>query len=749
MPECSAEQNPGQNEEAEQANKQKEPKTPEIADASTAVGVSLKQHVRQDDAVREEAMRSFILDRFLPAAKAVAADHESSMSVASRNRVLAPFSSMPQPTHKAPSSNRIKSRAQPPSNAFEGVSPSRSLHSKQQEKGRFHSHDSMKSCGFFCVGLKTALFRAHRTVSASARTISRSKGRASRPSIHVKIAREDNNSTSSDEKEAVVQKVKPMEQGIHKQWSALTSASISYSPSSPTTATFQGSSPSYAASVKENFPRDGSASVGGSPVHSITSSGSTPLQNQSGKCSLKGSALHHQNGRHNFIGSPLHDHIGVASLGGTPLHEQAVATSLGVTVPEDQGDTCNLGGTPLPDHARGTPLHDQAGGTSLKGTPLHDQAGGINMNNSPLQDQAGRTSSKSSPAHDYTVKSQSPGQDQDGTEDDEPPFYDALSGFNSVRSTTGNVTSYTVGSPKSQNEAFGFPSDWTNDEAGFTDASSHFETPRASTSEYKSVGSDAGYGREGWQSQKSLGVKTSSLSQRVGKVLRLETGREQEGMHDKDNPNSHLSREQGASADPVYVTELQQRHKQQQLDSRKESSSRMMRRPSLENMNGICPSNTSPPIFPAKCQNNMPNGREKWASANNMGWPLGISSCHSGIQRNCSQEQQKSYDRFVPGLNMPSPPLPPSPTGSWLEKAITMNASKPSPLATLQQKDKTKTVSARKKLEFLSTDAAVAELRWEDVVKGSQMQPGHSRFSEELHHHHHPSNLNALKPLRL
>lgn len=80
------------------------------------------------------------------------------------------------------------------------------------------------------------------------------------------------------------------------------------------------------------------------------------------------------------------------------------------------------------------------------------------------------------------------------------------------------------------------------------------------------------------------------------------------------------------------------------------------------------------------------------------------------------------YQASSPAAVLLSPPLPKSPTQSWLGKAIPLSTKCPSPLSRMHR-------APPPKQENPPEDS-----KWEAIVKGSHVQPGHLRFSEELHH---------------
>lgn len=117
-------------------------------------------------------------------------------------------------------------------------------------------------------------------------------------------------------------------------------------------------------------------------------------------------------------------------------------------------------------------------------------------------------------------------------------------------------------------------------------------------------------------------------------------------------------------------------------------------------------------------------------------WPTPIlfdrvaipSSRLSAIQK--WQESMGDYNckPSSPGALL-SPPLPKSPTQSWLGRAIPLSAKGRSPLSHMHS-------AAHPKKENSPEDP-----KWEAIVKGSHVQPGHLRFSEELLHQSHNATM--------
>lgn len=162
------------------------PTTPKVATARASLeSVSLEQHLQHSDTGREEAMQSFILERFLPAAKAMATDHDRTVYTASKHHALKPSMtshvSIPKSTKNTSRLHSIPSA----SSASKGVTWS------SQDEDETDDEGPTKSSGFFCVGLKTAISRVHKVVQPSAHSMSRSKCRAAPLSSHEAISVEE------------------------------------------------------------------------------------------------------------------------------------------------------------------------------------------------------------------------------------------------------------------------------------------------------------------------------------------------------------------------------------------------------------------------------------------------------------------------------------------------------------------------------------------------------------------------------
>eukprot|EP00249_Psilotum_nudum_P020349 c27662_g1_i2 orf=627-2831(+) len=116
------------------------------------------------------------------------------------------------------------------------------------------------------------------------------------------------------------------------------------------------------------------------------------------------------------------------------------------------------------------------------------------------------------------------------------------------------------------------------------------------------------------------------------------------------------------------------------------------------------------------------NRLKTWSASKQKGWPFGIS----GKLSVASPREKACVDTADSALDALSPPLPKSPTESWLLKTLPSKGSKSSslPMSNLG------TATIKYQLGSLSGPAA----RWEILVKGSHVQPGHLRFSEELLH---------------
>ncbi|KAI5071519.1 hypothetical protein GOP47_0013770 [Adiantum capillus-veneris] len=643
----------------------------DISNQSARMEVSLLEHLRQDHTDRgEPSMPNFIMHRFLPAAQEIAAMEQESFIalIASRNRAAA-VCPLPSRSQRPSVAHRIKKRAY---SSSKGFTTTGLMHAKQQEDAM-----SLKSCGFFCLGLKSALFRAHR----SALSATRKTSWTSHVAGHAKVSDKGSSPRGSKNK---------------GQPEAMEAGSYFYSPSR-TSSKFHETPRRHAMKCQETSIREGHSSVK-----------SKPLYSQLGKLDAAGNLDEHTE----LSGNAELRLVGMVSKRQESNTKEDSAESFPGCIASNRQEgtlkegmgTHSLTSSVSHDHARNLYVHDHVN-ADITGSPKQVHRDAMKAISCPEQDQA---------SQDGDVEQDQAWQESHSNKDGESPFFDALSRLNSVKST---ASFYTFGSPASQYDNVGLQNEWgMKDESGSIDAASEFETPRASISENNSMLTPSQV-----ENKAPMNSEPSSLSQRFGKVLKLET-------------HEHMSvpgwRSGPSGKHPCFedISMLQA------SDWRVESFSRM-NHVSLDRKYPLSPKTVSP-IFPAKCQ-----------SGSALGWPLGISSYQSNRLESSPDliDQDNKMQQYVPGLHIPSPPLPPSPKGSWLGKAMAKNASNTSPLATVQQKYKV--ASARRKLDFLVANEN-SEKRWEDVVKGSQVQTGHLRFSEELHQHH-PLNHSEIQPLKL
>eukprot|EP00250_Pteridium_aquilinum_P017970 c23873_g1_i2 orf=592-2913(-) len=643
------------------------PTLPEVAIARPSVeSLSLEQHLHDhcDAGQKEAAMQSFILERFLPAAKAVAADHDCAFYTTKSSATMpssTPYSPKRNSTKNTlPLLSVIKSRSPSTLNASKSVtwSPLPVCQDVCETESFEHEAEApTKSCGSFCVGLKTALSRVHKVVHTSAYS---NKSRAKLSS---------HGTSSDEEEEGVVSKVKVLAQSTQKQRSAHTLASMSFPSSSVTSVTlddwssrFMATSRSSMATSRSGFRKGDGNIIDNSPADSLTSSNSAPLRNQSVKSHSSSPNTPTQRppptdntDQNNSMRPPMNakQTPGEISLEGRLLHNASRQTASGSSSqdPASRADSkacCNV-------------VEGTSGGASLEGRSQRN-AFRRTTSGSSLQGPAGRAGSEGSLVHCNAGEGAL--KDRDCTEDDdEHEFHDALNRFD----TPGDATPLADKSPNTQKAS-------------------------------------------GLEQEEEEGEESSAHHASAGSVL--------------------------------HATAAKQKPGQARVDSGKESCS--------QKMNGVYSVHPSsaPPILKLQCTTS--NGNKQWASPSVLGWPLGFTRFQSDIKTTFSQEHAKHDDRFVASprfaSNVSSPPVPPSPAaGSWLGKAMALKASKPSTLATLQQKETS--ASVKKNLEFILLDAK-KEVRWEDVVKGSQMHSEQFRLSEEIRHSH-PSNRSAMKPLRL
>lgn len=330
---------------------------------------------------------------------------------------------------------------------------------------------------------------------------------------------------------------------------------------------------------------------------------------------------------------------------------------------------------------------------------------------------------------------------------DEPnEFYDASSRFGSRGSTPSRIHLN-----RSMSKDSSIPDD-------FLDATSTpFESPRTSVSDIRYAISNAEHTEFSPSKASKVGASarpTSKLSKRVGKSLWVETREINAAVKVDAISNDELK---GFISGEIYTTSNESdlllskkevngtRRKCVSGDQASSSTSeakRQYKRGASRSVNSKSSSHAIAvtPVFPSKCQKNRSiasaSGLPQQISTGNMadiGWPLGISGYPPLKTSTKGKEESKERGATKGENNMvvPSPPLPPSPAGgSWLRKALSSNTH--SRLAGLH--------AVAKKVESIPRPGN----KWEDIVKGSHVQPGHLRFSEELHHHP-PSNSTSSK----
>ncbi|MCO5568227.1 hypothetical protein L7F22_021923 [Adiantum nelumboides] len=628
-------------------------------------GVSLEQHLQQGDAGREEAMQSFILERFLPAAKTVAADYDRTMYCAGRHPIPASSSTIWQSSSTLKAASVHSKRNPSKLYASKNVTWSHSV--CEDDEGyddSVRSEIPTTSCRFFCAGLKSAMSRPHNIARTSAQAVLKNKSRGTLSSSH---------GTSSEEDD-LLPKVKVMMQGTKKQMGIFESAPTSF-PSSSSSITTQDAVPRSAAYQNTSFA--------GGPVGNHMESNTRPSLNRCIKCNAS-SSLHQTPKK----GPPSCDSIA----------SQQSVQNLRCVYSGNGVDVCR-------NHFN-TQQQTQAG---LK---VNDYCH-WNAPSPPV-------SSKDLPSQAEDIKegpgvSESALKDRFCSEDDELEFYDASSKFDTSNPIQSDAH-------PSQNAQVSLLSD------------------------------------------EHVLVETDLPCIREGGILSFDA--------DCEGQVEAPRRDQPENNDKESSVVLQ--------------SSRLTYRQGNAQSSNIERSSMS--FLYGK---NTPHKYDKSSSSPKPGWPLGISSFQAGTRKARPQETKKFSDdcvantksqaakmaeerwtldgrcltdsnivcaiteeetnhcercvaktRFSPDVL--APPDPPSPTtSSWLGKVLASKASKPSYLTTLGRD--AKLVSAQK-LDFILPSERRKELRWEDVVKGSQMHPEHFSFSEEIRHHH-SANQVAMKPL--
>jgi len=128
------------------------------------------------------------------------------------------------------------------------------------------------------------------------------------------------------------------------------------------------------------------------------------------------------------------------------------------------------------------------------------------------------------------------------------------------------------------------------------------------------------------------------------------------------------------------------------------------------------------------------------------GWPLRISTkCvellaenKSLVPLNAKSESYVSASGSPPPL---SPPLPKSPSESWLWRAMPRT---PSPSSRMSRLSGLRSPLGKQQQ---GSEASITDPKWETIVKSTYTRPGHLRFSEELNRQASPRILRRSGPL--
>lgn len=128
------------------------------------------------------------------------------------------------------------------------------------------------------------------------------------------------------------------------------------------------------------------------------------------------------------------------------------------------------------------------------------------------------------------------------------------------------------------------------------------------------------------------------------------------------------------------------------------------------------------------------------------GWPLRISTkCVELLSENKSLVPLNAKsENYVSSTGSPpplSPPLPKSPSESWLWRAMPRT---PSPNSRLSRLSGLRSPLGKQQQ---GSEASFADPKWETIVKSTYTQPGHLRFSEELNRQASPSSFRGSGPL--
>ncbi|KAH7421401.1 hypothetical protein KP509_13G055500 [Ceratopteris richardii] len=320
-------------------------------------------------------------------------------------------------------------------------------------------------------------------------------------------------------------------------------------------------------------------------------------------------------------------------------------------------------------------------------------------------------------------------------DDEANEFYDASSRFGSRNSTPSRVH---LNRSMSR--------DWSQVDEFLDAASSPFETPRNSVSYSSPSTAERGI----WRKRPA-----SKLSKRTGKALWVDT--DEVKSTDTTEALSSISMKQfysgeqfPTSKESLNLASPQSRTHIQYQERRCMSSNQINAAASQHGMSyrrafsgsKTCSSGTNAipvtPIFPSKCQKNRmmasASGLPRQILTENMldvGWPLGLSGYPlQKISTKSKAESKPKKGWNASAVVVPCPPLPPSPAGgSWLRKALSSGSLNQAPSLLAKKSPIPNSPNSSRSSHQNNNDN-----KWEDIVKGSHIQPGHLRFSEELQH---------------
>ncbi|KAH7295765.1 hypothetical protein KP509_27G064500 [Ceratopteris richardii] len=730
--------------------------------------VSIEQHLQRNHAGRDESMQDFILQRFLPAAKAVAEDHDCTAYSPGKHH-LSPMSSTTSRSsfRKAiPKADYVHEKKNTSSPTSAGVSKtvtwSPRLSSNEEGDSESVEHvASTKNCGIFRVGLKTAASRVNNLVNSSAHALSKSKSSGGTAS--------SSHETSSDEDD-IIPKVKVLSESSRKQ--RFNSLSVPSSSSPTTTATLDtiqkrasslkkdpgqthlihsknaysalDSSPMFSQCVASpsncqiNELQANAITMQGSSL-SVPSSSSPTTTATLDTIQKRASSLKKDPGQTHLI----HSKNAYSALDSSPMFSQCVASPSNCQINELQANAITM---------QGSSCHDTDNCKSaLQGSSYHDfvncdnVSSGSSLNNHFSQNGDDFEASKRASPCPGPIKEgclrQATTKDtfKSPSEDENIEFFDALSRFDTLGSPRSNVTSQENGSTKSHNDT----KSPLKQNVGEHDL---IQTHPACIGRVENSGSNV-YFKDNevvpCKGHSEGSTKGGSMTP-APVVLQKRTKKyPQDGKdgHRMGNPSTQKTPSSSSVLGwPLGITSFQQgaglAHKQVMKEGTNGDSSNIH-------------------VGSAKAQTEGQGNSDRRNFNDNLNIQYTSKTSSEKVTKafgKCDVNTSFLMNGLDPALplkvsiGVSSPPVPPAPRGSWLGKALALKESKPASLVTLQAEERV--LPVKKKVGFTLTGGEKKEVKWEDVVKGSHMHPEKFSFTENRHHHH-PANQNPLKPLTL